>query len=123
MCDQFHCRSVVEFPPPIILPFPPVLSTQRPVYYLPPDGTHPRLGPGERPPGYSPGPQPHAYATPPQELPPQRRSRSNVEVPPPDADEAKGIETDIEAFCDGHPDETFCSRLGKWLRNHPRGRP
>lgn len=60
-------------------------------------------------------------------VPPQRRSRPNVEVPPPDdatadkdAAEAKAIEDDIEAFCDKHSDEQFCGRLGSWLRKHPR---
>jgi hypothetical protein len=60
-------------------------------------------------------------------VPPPRRSRPNVQVPPPDdatadkdAAEAKGIEDDIEAFCDKHPDEQFCGRLGLWLRKHPR---
>jgi hypothetical protein len=96
MCDQFHCRSVVEFPPPIILPFPPVLSTQRPVYRAPP---------------------------PPLQLAPRPPPRYAQQPQPPDADEAKGIENDIEGFCDQHPDEQFCSRLGKWLRDHPRGRP
>jgi hypothetical protein len=93
MCDQFHCRSVVEFPPPIVLtvPFPPVLSTQRPVYQAPPP--------------------PVRYAQP-------RASRPDVQVPPPDSH--KEIEGDIMTFCDGHPDEPFCGKLGQWLRDHGR---
>ena len=29
------------------------------------------------------------------------------------------IEADIMDFCDGHPDEKFCGKLGLWLRQHP----
>jgi hypothetical protein len=117
MCDEFHCRSVVEFPPPIFLQIPalpPVLSTHRPIYTLPGPAPRLRSGPIDPPPLASVQP------------PPQRRSRPDVQVPPPDARaetdaaEAKGIEDDIEGFCDKSPDEPFCSRLGKWLREHPR---
>ncbi len=39
---------------------------------------------------------------------------------PPQADAlSREIEADIIAFCDRHPDESFCAKLGLWLRQHP----
>ena len=32
------------------------------------------------------------------------------------------IEHDILDFCDAHPDETFCGKLGAYLRSHPQPR-
>jgi hypothetical protein len=59
--------------------------------------------------------QPQRPLPPPQRQ--ARRSRPDVVVPPPD-DGHKEIENDIMAFCDNHPDEPFCGKLGKWLREH-----
>jgi len=40
--------------------------------------------------------------------------------PPPQRDAlSREIEADITQFCDGHPDESFCRKLGLWLRQHP----
>jgi hypothetical protein len=136
MCDQFHCRSVVEFPPPIVLAIPPVISTQR---YLPPPPPPVVVSPPVRcrlwprqpvPPGCAmPDPPRYANSAP----PPARRSRPDVSVPPPEAEIAPReaprdlgkaeIETDILDFCDNHPDERFCGKLGAYLRSHPEARP
>jgi hypothetical protein len=32
---------------------------------------------------------------------------------------SREIEADITEFCDSHPDEKFCGKLGLWLRQHP----
>jgi hypothetical protein len=32
---------------------------------------------------------------------------------------SREIEADIVEFCDKHPDERFCGKLGLWLRQHP----
>jgi hypothetical protein len=41
-------------------------------------------------------------------------------APPPQRDALSSeIEADITEFCDGHPDEKFCGKLGLWLRQHP----
>jgi len=41
-------------------------------------------------------------------------------APPPQRDAlSREIEADIMEFCDGHPDEKFCGKLGLWLRQHP----
>ena len=32
---------------------------------------------------------------------------------------SREIEADIMEFCDKHPDEKFCGKLGLWLRQHP----
>jgi hypothetical protein len=53
-----------------------------------------------------------------------RPSRPNVEVPPPDeVDQQAEIEGDIMAFCDKNPDQSFCGKLGSYLRKHPDRRP
>jgi hypothetical protein len=84
----------------------------------------------------------HSYAAPyaPLGNPPQRPDPPTALAPPPDPPRAppparrppppsrqetaqqKDIETSIEAFCDGHPDEQFCGKLGAWLREHPNNR-
>lgn len=41
-------------------------------------------------------------------------------APPPQRDAlSREIEADIMKFCDSHPDELFCGKLGLWLRQHP----
>jgi hypothetical protein len=61
---------------------------------------------------------------PPRQAMAPRPSRPNVEVPPPDGvDQKSEIEGDIMAFCDKNPDESFCGKLGTYLRQHPDRRP
>jgi hypothetical protein len=52
----------------------------------------------------APPPAPNVAAAPP---PPQRDALS------------REIEADIMQFCDRHPEESFCAKLGLWLRQHP----
>ena len=40
--------------------------------------------------------------------------------PPPQADAlSREIEADIVAFCDNHPQESFCRKLALWFQKHP----
>jgi hypothetical protein len=135
ICTPFGCRSSPYFPPPIVLTRPPVIWQQaspgRPQPFPP-------LGPDEPPPAYPLAPpvprglRP-SYAPPPPPLgnPPQWRQPPQAEAPPRvdstpappsrrEAQEQHAIEADIMQFCDAHPDEAFCGRLGAWLRAHPR---
>lgn len=55
-------------------------------------------------------PAPQPYYPP---LPPQQHPR-----PRPTAEEAD-LKGEILAFCDHHPEERFCGKLGAWLQQHP----
>jgi hypothetical protein len=49
------------------------------------------------------------------------------QAPPPPAQPqqdalSREIEADIIQFCDRHPEESFCTKLGVWLRQHPEAR-
>jgi hypothetical protein len=105
---------------------PPIVPIQRPIIIPAPAARVPcRLWRGEPVPFGCAAPR---DVGPPSAPPPQyaqqptRRSRPNVEVPPPDDSKAE-IEGDIMQFCDAHPDERFCGKLGAYLRQHPDARP
>jgi hypothetical protein len=104
LCNPYGCRSSPYYPPPVYLPAP-------------------RVSP----------PVPAQVTAPPRYRPPRGGapiSRPNVQVPPPDDSrpeplpdrEAKVIEGDIMVFCDNHPDEQFCGKLGAYLRAHPESK-
>jgi hypothetical protein len=104
---------------------------------------YPPLGPDVSPPAYPlapPAPRglrpTYAPPYPPLGNPPQWRQPDPPRVestpapprassPPPrpsrrEADEHREVEQSIEAFCDAHPDEAFCGKLGAWMRAHPQ---
>jgi hypothetical protein len=119
LCNEFGCRSSPYIPPVPVPVGPPAIYSAPPhggptVAYgvplarspiIPPPTSWPRLRLPDFP--------PEAYRAPP---PPPPRSAS--------ADpEGKAIERDILEFCDRHPDEPFCGKLGAFLRKHPEARP
>jgi hypothetical protein len=57
---------------------------------------------------------------------PPAPSAAAPQAPPPASEPqrdalSREIEADIMEFCDKHPDEKFCGKLGLWLRQHPDG--
>jgi hypothetical protein len=116
MCNQYGCRSSPYLPPPIVFNPPPVIYNPAPhggpaVVYGVPLAPSPIIPPRARCcTAEAPAPPPPVRRTPP--------SRSASADP-----EGKAIERDIMNFCDAHPDEQFCGRLGAFLRNHPEARP
>ena len=112
VCGPFiGCIGSPYFPPvPPIAAYPPVIIQG---YYPPPDPAPlARVRPNY--PVY-----PLDRRAEPYRAPPVRNQR--VAPAPPQRDAASNeIEADIMAFCDGHPDEPFCGKLGAWLRKHPR---
>jgi hypothetical protein len=57
---------------------------------------------------------------------PPAPSVATPQAPPPPSEPqrdalSREIEADIVEFCDKHPDEKFCGKLGLWLRQHPDG--
>jgi hypothetical protein len=57
-----------------------------------------------------PGPPGPSVAVP-QALPPAQPQQDAL---------SREIEADIIQFCDRHPEESFCTKLGVWLRQHPQ---
>jgi hypothetical protein len=118
MCNEWGCRSSPYLRPPIVAVQPPIFYNQAPhggptVAYGVPLARSPIIPPRTAWPQ-----QREIYRSPP---PPIRR-----EPPPRSASadpEGKAIERDILDFCDRHPDEQFCGRLGAFLRKHPEVRP
>jgi hypothetical protein len=111
LCDPWHCRSSPYFPPPIVPVRPPVVFLPAPYPPLGPDyPANPPQRPQERPQD-----PPHVAQAPPPARSPPPPSRHETA-------QQKDIEDSIEAFCDGHPDEQFCGKLGAWLRAHPNNR-
>ena len=110
-CNVYGCTSSPYFRPPIVPAGPPVVFTPPPLA-IPPA-------------------RPQVYAPAPPLDPPRPRAEPPTPPPPPHAippaaptkterREQAAIEQDIMAFCDAHPDEQFCGRLGEWLRTHPQ---
>jgi hypothetical protein len=134
LCNEYGCRSQPYFTPPIYAVGPPAV-------YMPANPPGPRPLPpayngpiGPPAPVYAPGPNGPVRVYPPGALGaqphanPRHASRPDVQVPPPDGPsrkdaEADAIEQDITGFCDTHPDEPFCGRLGEYLRKHPDRAP
>jgi hypothetical protein len=129
-----YCRSQPYFTPPIIPVGPPVVQQWSGV----PDPKYPLappFPPGMRPsiaapypplsnlPQYQEPPSPPPVAA----LPPPhhdvRPSPPPPRNPPRKTAEEKEIESSIMDFCDAHPDEAFCGRLGAYLRKHPQVNP
>jgi hypothetical protein len=108
LCDPWGCRSSPYWPP---VPVP----VRPPVAFLPPGpGPEVYTAPPQRRTEALPDPPPLSQAPPPPRSP---RPPSRQE-----AAQQADIEASIEAFCDGHPDEQFCGKLGTWLRAHPNNR-
>ena len=113
VCGPYGCRSSPYFPPPIVSIGPPVVSTRPPVINVPaalpaaPLVVYPQ----------------RAYE--PRRGPPPPRQADARPRPPResgDVEEGREIEGDIMAFCDAHPEEPFCGKLGAFLRKHPERR-
>jgi hypothetical protein len=93
-CSPYGCRSTFVRPP-IVMTYPQVIITSPPGVI-----------------GYKP-----YWSELPVQAPPPRNPRP---APPPRKDaEATDIEASIMDFCDQHPDERFCGKLGAYLRKHP----
>jgi hypothetical protein len=106
-CGPFGCVSSPYFRPPIIQVPPPVVyqDSRPPPPYAPPQRRQPD--------------RPRVDSTPPPP-PPSRRAEA---LPPPKTAQELEIEGSIMDFCDAHPDEGFCTKLGSWLRAHPQANP
>jgi hypothetical protein len=149
LCNEYGCRSIVEFPLPITVAIPPVV-------YMAPNPPRKVIREGYRDPR-GPGGSFSANRPPiDQRGPPVRfQNQGAMGVAPPLADAPTGspgryrpevnaqgavsrgakvssdrqaqreIEADIQAFC-GAPDhvaEPFCQKLGAYLAEHPEARP
>ena len=123
LCNQFGCRSSPYFPPPI------VYTPPRAVFI--PNSHGCTQGIDVYPPGWDRNlPPPPGYRRNPNPCPPVRSAEQIVEdaqrrapaprQPAPKDAQAAEIEGDIMKFCDDHPDEPFCGKLGSYLRKHPR---
>ena len=121
LCNEFGCRSSPYFPPPIVSVAPPVvyMPANPPVRRPPPPAYNGPPGPPAQ--VYAPNPNggPAVRVFPPGALGP-RYTQPRRDPPPQRDAEAAEIEGDITAFCDAHPDEPFCGKLGHYLRTHPR---
>jgi hypothetical protein len=94
ICSPYGCRSTF-WRPPIVMTYPNVIVTSPPGVI-----------------GYKP-----YWAEDSVRPPPPRPARRE---PPAQKDaQANEIENDIMQFCDNHPDEPFCGKLGAYLRKHP----
>jgi hypothetical protein len=109
-CNIYGCTSSPYFRPPIVPTSPPVVIIPPPLAI--PPAPRPVVAP---PPPLRVDPPPRVDPTPRQADPPPRLSKREQQ-------DKANIEQDILAFCDAHPDEHFCGRLGEWLRAHPNGR-
>jgi hypothetical protein len=149
LCNEFGCRSIVEFPLPITVAFPPVVyMPANPPRKVIREGRRDYRGPGasfsaNRPPIDQRGPpmrfgdQGYPSLAPPSPDAPTGspgRSRAEVNAHAPvsrgakvsrDGEAQREIEADILTFC-GAPDhsaEPFCQKLGAYLAEHPEARP
>jgi hypothetical protein len=102
-CNVYGCTSSPYFRPPIVPTSPPVVIVPPPL----------AIPPAPPPVVAAPDPPPRVDPTPRRADPPPRLSKREQQ-------ERAGIEQDITTFCDAHPDEQFCGRLGQWLRSHPQ---
>ena len=101
LCSPYGCRSSPYFPPPIFRTGPPVVYLPPPVDHRHPVFVAPRFKPAVDAPRGTPQPRTQHEA---------RRQEDNPQ--------AKEIEGDIMDFCDQHPEEKFCGKLGTYLRKH-----
>ena len=127
LCNEYGCRSTPYFPPPIVAIGPPAVYMPA----NPPTMAVPcRLWPGERVPGClapyqrgAPVRLPGQDATRQRGQPNYRTSEAPRPPPVSGPDPKAEIEADIMDFCDAHPDERFCGKLGSYLRQHPEAAP
>ena len=148
LCSFYGCRSSPYFPPPVVAVSPPVVAIPsrspgpQPVFregigaYTDPGG----IFYGNRAP-IAQGSPPIRFEHQgwPQVAPPQvdapagfpRAQGPEVSGRPPvsrgatvsrEARVQREIEGDILAFCQGHPDESFCAKLTDYLAAHPEAR-
>jgi hypothetical protein len=114
LCNPFGCRSSPYIPPPPVYVPPLVIYSPQPTQ---PPGPRPfyRPAPGQ------PGPPVAAIPPPAMPAPPPGAA---APAPPPGLphQDQQEIEASILDFCDAHPDESFCTKLGAYLRAHPQTR-
>jgi hypothetical protein len=149
VCNEYGCRSIVEFPLPVTVAIPPVIyMPANPPRKVIREGYRDPRGPGGsfsgnrapieqgRPPVRFEGPplarlEPHPPNSPtgsPGRFRPEVNPRAPVSRGAKvsrEAETQREIEADILTFC-GAPDhsaEPFCQKLGAYLAEHPEARP